>query len=82
MESYLLSENRLGLTAKSLLFTIVTTSSLSGFTFLGLLVLGDLMQFVAFAFFAESATLFRYVNLDWRIGINIKLDLHREKHMS
>lgn len=73
-QSYLLSENGLRLTAKSLLFTIVTTSALSGFTFLGLLVLGHLVQFVAFAFFAECTALFRYVNLSIRKDLYLLRD--------
>lgn len=61
--SYLLSENRLGLTSETLLLTIVTTTSLGGAALLGLLVLCDLVQLVAFALFAESAALFRHVHL-------------------
>lgn len=82
LDRYLLPENRLSLTTKSLLFTIVTTSSLSGFTFLGLFVLRHFMQFVALAFFAKSATLFRYVNLliNLRLWINIVKNTWVDKH--
>lgn len=61
--TYLLSEDRLGLTTKTLLFSVVTTSTLGTLTLLGLLVLSDFVQFVALALLAEGATLFWYVYL-------------------
>lgn len=67
---YLLSEDWLGLTTKSLLFTIVTTTSLGGWTFLRFLVLCYFVHFVALAFFAECATLFWYIYLKIKTKAN------------
>lgn len=63
LDIYLLSEDGLSLTTETLLFSVVTTSTLSCLTFLRFLVLCHFMQFVAFAFFAESAALFWYIHL-------------------
>lgn len=73
-ETYLLPEDGLSLTTKTLLFSVVTTSTLGTLTLLGLLVLGDFVQFVALALLAEGATLFWYVYLKTqRYFINILL---------
>lgn len=60
---YLLSEDRLGLSTKSLLFTVITSTTLSSVPFLTLFVLCDFVGFVNLALFAESASLLGYVNL-------------------
>src|SRR5512143_903585 len=57
----LLSEDGLSLTTNTLLFSVVTTSTLGTFALLGFLVLGDFVQFVALALLTEGATLFWYV---------------------
>lgn len=62
--AYLLSEDRFGLTSETLLFTVVTTTSLGCWAFLGLLVLCHFVQLVALAFLAECATLFWYIHLN------------------
>lgn len=61
--NYLLSEYWFSLTTKTLLLTVVTTTSLWGSTFLGFLVLCHFVQLVDFAFFAESTALFWYIHL-------------------
>jgi len=58
----LLPENRFGLTSITLLFTIVTPSALGGSPFLGLLVLGDLMQLVMLTLLTEGLPLLRDVD--------------------
>ena len=60
---YLLPENRFGLTAKTLLFPVVTTTSLGRTTLLGFLVLRHFVQFVGLAFLAVSLATFGYVHL-------------------
>lgn len=61
--TYLLSENGFWLTAKTLLFTIVTTTSLCWRTFLWFFILCHFVQFVTLAFLAKSTPLFWYVHL-------------------
>lgn len=61
--THLLPEDGLGLTTETLLFSVVTSSALSTFTLLGLLVLRYLVQLVDLALFAEGATLLRYIHL-------------------
>lgn len=61
--SYLLSEDRLGLTTETLLLPVVTTTTLGSTTFLGLLVLRDLVHFVRVALAAICAALLGYVDL-------------------
>ena len=58
----LLSEYRFGLAAETLLFTVVTPSTLRRVSFLALFVLCNFMRLVHLALLAESAPLFRYVN--------------------
>jgi len=58
----LLPENRLGLTTETLLFSVVTSSTLSAFTLFRLFVLCYFMQFVAFALLAKRTTLFWYIH--------------------
>jgi len=58
----LLSEDRLSLTTKTLLLTVVTTTTLRRMTFLGFLVLGHLVHAVSLALFAESAPGFWYIH--------------------
>lgn len=58
----LLSEDRLGLTTETLLFSVVTTSALSTFTLLRLLVLCHLVWLVALALLAKGASLFRHIH--------------------
>lgn len=65
--AYLLSEDRFGLTTESLLFTIVTTTTLGSFSFLGLLVLRHFVHLVGVALAAVCATLFGNVDLKLRI---------------
>lgn len=64
LSSYLLSEDWFGLTTETLLFTVITTTTLCSRTFLRLLVLCHFVQFMTFAFFAKSAPLFWYVHLN------------------
>lgn len=63
MITYLFLEDGLGLTTITLLFTVVTSPTLSSVPFLGLFVLRHLVGFVALAFFAVGPALFRYVHL-------------------
>lgn len=58
----LLPEDGLRLTTETLLFPVVTSSTLGSVTFLRLFVLCYLMEFVYLAFFAKGTTLFRYVH--------------------
>lgn len=60
----LLPEDGLGLTTETLLFTIVTTTTLGGTALLRLLVLGHLVQLVAPALLAEGLTLLGNVHLE------------------
>ena len=62
--SYLLSEDGFGLTTETLLFTIVTTTTLRSFPFLRLLVLWHFMDLVCIALAAVRATNFWDVNLE------------------
>lgn len=61
---YLFPENRLCLTTITLLFSVVTTTTLGGTALLGLLVLRHFMDFVGLAFFAIRTTALRYVHLN------------------
>lgn len=61
--SYLLSEDGFGLATEALLFTIVATTTLSSVTFLGLLVLWNLVNAMSIALAAVRATLFWNVDL-------------------
>ena len=61
--AYLLPEDGLGLTTETLLFTIVTTTTLGSLSFLGLLVLRHLVHAVNLALFAVRTALLRYVYL-------------------
>lgn len=58
-----LPEDGLGLTAKTLLFAVITSSALRGMSLLTFLILRHFVSFVYFAFFAKSTPLLRYVNL-------------------
>lgn len=60
----LLPEDGLGLTTETLLFTIVTTTTLGSTALLGLFVLGHLVQFVAPALLAKGLTLLGNVHLE------------------
>lgn len=60
---YLLPEDGLCLSTKTLLLPIVTSSSLSTFALLGLFILRYLVQFMNFAFFAKGSSLLGNVNL-------------------
>lgn len=67
----LLPENRLSLSTESLLFTIVTSTTLRGVPFFALLVLCDFVSLVDFALFAKGASLLRHVHhLDCLEGKN------------
>lgn len=80
-DTYLLTENRLGLTTETLLLTIVTTTTLGRAAFLGFLVLCHLMQFVALAFFAECAALLGHVHLRFEELFRMRLvGRHKRKH--
>lgn len=61
--AYLLSEDGFSLTTKTLLFTIVTSSTLRGMSLFALLILRHFMILVYLAFLAEGTSLLRYVNL-------------------
>jgi hypothetical protein len=60
---YLLPENRFGLTTITLLFSVVTTTTLGSTTLLGFLVLRHFVDLVGLAFFAVGATTLWYVHL-------------------
>lgn len=66
LRTYLLSEDGFGLTSKSSLFSVITSSTLGGFAFLGLLVLCHFMDLVNFALLAEGASCFGDVHLKRR----------------
>lgn len=65
--AYLLPENRLSLTTKTLLFPVITSSTLRGASFLAFLVLRHFVVLVYLAFFAKSTSLFRNVNLKGKL---------------
>lgn len=64
MSAYLLFEDGFGLTTITLLFTVVTSSTLGSVPFFGLFVLRHLVGLVALTFFAVCSALFGYVNLE------------------
>ncbi|CAD6234441.1 GSCOCG00001926001-RA-CDS [Cotesia congregata] len=59
----LLPENRLSLSTKTLLFTVITTSTLGSMSFLTFFVLSYFVWLVDLALFAKSAPLFWNVHL-------------------
>lgn len=61
--TYLFSEDWLSLTTETLLFAVITSSTLRGASLLAFLVLRHFMILVYFAFFAKSTSLLRHVNL-------------------
>lgn len=63
LKTYLLPKYRFCLTTKTLLFSVVTATSLRGPPFFRLLVLCHFMCFMLFAFFAKSPSGLRYVHL-------------------
>lgn len=66
INSYLLSEDGFGLSSETLLFSVVTTTTLWSLTFLRLLVLWHLMNAMGVAFSAVRATLF------WNVDLKLK----------
>lgn len=78
---YLLPEDGLRLTTKTLLFTVITPSTLRSVTFLGFLVLRYFVQLVNLALLAEGPPLLRNVHLKitkkpcWNIDILHNLTL-------
>jgi len=62
--SYLLSEDGFRLSTITLLFPVVTTTTLGSTAFLRLLVLRYFVDLVGFAFLAVGTTTLRYVHLD------------------
>lgn len=66
MQFYLLSEDGFGLSTETLLLSVVTTTALGSAAFLRLLVLRDLVHFVAVALAAVGSALFWNVDLQWR----------------
>lgn len=67
--TYLLSEDGLSLSSKTLLFPVITPSTLRSMTFLGLFILCYFVQFMYFTFLAKSTTLFRDVHLNMKIQV-------------
>lgn len=60
---YLFPENRFGLTTVTLLFPVVTSSSLGSVTLFGLLVLSHFVKLMHLALFAKGLPLLRNVDL-------------------
>lgn len=71
--TYLLSENGFCLTSISGLFSVVTSSTLTSFTFLGLFVLSYFVNLMDLTFFTECSPLFGYVNLEGANGFDEKM---------
>lgn len=66
---YLLTEDWFCLTAETLLFAVITSSTLGCMTFLRLFVLCYFVWLMNFAFLAKGSPLLRYVHLKTRIKI-------------